>query len=133
MSFWDYCKECKMCCKEMHITLTKSEKKSLGLTKIKKKQKENCNYFNQTCTAKQKPFECFAYPLLVVNNNLEIDINCPLHKQYLKNLNEPESEACKHLKEIQTLFSKLKKEDITKMSEVNKKEEYETIQIKSSE
>jgi Fe-S-cluster containining protein len=116
---FDHCAECRRCCNvdaghpPLEITLTTSEKKSLGSVCIE----GDCEHLGSTgCViGKTKPFSCQLYPLAYnpKNRNFYFDTECPLMPQYVKQLKDSASEASRHLAAMSKTIVKLEKSDPT--------------------
>jgi len=114
----------------MIINLTKNEEKIFKTKKIRKEEKKLCNYLSLNgCKLEKKPLECESYPLLYINNEIRIDKDCRITKEYIKKLKNKDPEVTKHYNEIKKRFSKLSEEEKKEMNEINISEEYDTLPL----
>jgi Fe-S-cluster containining protein len=114
---FDHCAECQRCCTiddghpPLEVSLTRSEKKKLGSVCIEKK----CEHLgDQGCTmGEDKPFACSLYPLSFdpVRRQFLYDTDCPLMPTYVKQLEQPGSDAQAHFSMVQRAIFKLEKKD----------------------
>ncbi len=112
MSLWDYCKICQCCCNGVLVNLTDEEKKILGREELNNVLSP-CEFCKENgCTAKIKPLDCYAYPVLIVRKGLSFDYSCPLFKIYFLQLFHVGSEARKHLESVREKVKNTKKEDL---------------------
>ena len=114
---FDHCAVCRQCCTieegypPLEITLTAREEKRFGSLCIK----TDCtNLGPQGCTlGDEKPFSCSLYPLSYdpESDGFSFDRDCPLKETYFAQLDDPESDASRHLSEMSGQIEKLKKTD----------------------
>lgn len=130
MSIWDMCKICKECCNGMIISLTEKEEKKFKTKKIQKQPALICDYLvSENCNLTEKPLECEAYPLMLIDNEIRIDKDCKICEEYRKKLKNKDSEVTEHYKIIQEKFDMLTKKEKEKMNKINKLEEYDTLPL----
>ncbi len=114
---FDHCAVCRQCCTieegypPLEITLTAREEKRYGSLCVE----TNCtNLGPQGCTlGDEKPFSCSLYPLSYdpESDRFSFDRDCPLKETYFAQLDDPESDASRHLSEMSGQIEKLKKTD----------------------
>jgi len=110
---FDHCAECQSCCNvdagygTLEITLTQAETAVHQHLCIE----DRCTHLGaQGCKlGNTKPLSCKLYPLSFdhKSNAYYFDAGCPLLPEYKRQLKNPDSEASKHLKEMDHLLQQL--------------------------
>jgi len=114
---FDRCADCRRCCHveagypSLEVTLTRSEKKTLGSVCIE----GNCQHLGpQGCSiGDAKPFGCKLYPLSFdpTTRSLHYDVECPLMPDYIEQLADRSSDASLHLRTVSNEIRKLSSTD----------------------
>ena len=114
---FDYCAECRLCCHvedgypPLEVSLTRKEKAQHERICIE----TNCRHLAATgCTlGEDKPFSCKLYPLAYnpSERRFYYDTECPLMPEYLRQLNDDQSDATQHLKQMRSEINALEKSD----------------------
>lgn len=122
MSLFDRCAECRQCCRSidsfLHIHVFSQEPElqyklaasGLDTTKIVIAPGHLCSYLGPSgCTLGDvKPFHCRFYPLfLLPGDAIGIDSDCSCCKEYMSQLDDPFSDASRHLKYSKNEIAKL--------------------------
>ena len=114
---FDHCATCQRCCHvdpgfpPLEVTLTREEKKGLGSVCIE----NSCEHLGDAgCTlGDAKPLSCKLYPLAFnpKTKAFFFDIDCPLMPMYESQLQDPDSEAANHLRQMSEAVKELSKSD----------------------
>jgi Fe-S-cluster containining protein len=114
---FDHCATCQRCCHvdpgfpPLEVTLTREEKKGLGSVCIE----NSCEHLGDAgCTlGDAKPLSCKLYPLAFnpKTKAFFFDIDCPLMPMYESQLQDPDSEASNHLRQMSEAVKGLSKSD----------------------
>ena len=114
---FDHCAKCQRCCHvdpgfpPLEVTLTKQEKKGLGSVCIE----NSCEHLGDAgCTlGDAKPLSCKLYPLAFnpKTKAFFFDIDCPLMPMYESQLQDPDSEASNHLRQMSEAVKGLSESD----------------------
>ena len=107
---FDHCAQCQSCCHvesgygPLEITLTQKESKRFRHLCIE----DRCEYLGpKGCIlGDQKPLSCKLYPLSFDPEDKQyyFDAACPLLPEYKRQLNDPFSDATKHMLEMNRLL-----------------------------
>jgi Fe-S-cluster containining protein len=127
---FEHCSVCRRCCNvdpgypALEVTLTGLEKKRLGSVCIETR----CAHLGDSgCTlGDAKPLSCKLYPLAFnpKKSAFFFDSDCPLMPHYQQQLNEPESDASKHLASMKAAVADLAKTDGAFLTENYKVDSY---------
>ena len=114
---FDHCAECQSCCRidegfpPLEITLSKAENKRLGRLCIE----TSCDFLGSSgCTlGDDKPLGCQLYPLSydLKSDQFFFDAACPLMPLYSQQLEDPGSEATRHLSRMSQAVRQLAKDE----------------------